>query len=130
MHYLKCINLFNYLLDKLHAGQRQQAPISVIEEIQNPLLHLTERLNGERIPEVVMRTEDILRAINEIRSTAGLTALTDTMKRTLVDGISELKTIICTKAFKYFQTVDFEPSPEIVPLMREVVSVALQKGEI
>lgn len=63
-----------------------------------------------------------------IKSTNGLINLTDAMKNTLVSGISEISDLISLLAYSYFQTHDFEPTNEIIPVMRNVVRVALAKG--
>jgi len=67
-------------------------------------------------------------SILAIKSTNGLLHLTEGMKNTLTSGISELSNLISLEAYQYFQTHDFEPTEEIIPVMRSIVSVALAKG--
>ena len=69
-----------------------------------------------------------MESIIAIKSTAGLTHLTDVMKNTLNNGITELVDILSLEAYSFFQVNDFEPTEEIIPVMRHVVSVALAKG--
>lgn len=69
-----------------------------------------------------------MESILVIKSTPGLISLTDVMKNTVSTGLTELSDIISLEAYKHFQTNDFEPTAEIIPVMRNVVSVALAKG--
>ena len=87
-------------------------------------------LDKEATPEINNRINDIMESILVIKSTEGLIFLTDTMKNVLTSGIQELQSIISLEAFDYFQLHDFEPTPEIIPVMRNVVKVALSKGVI
>ena len=129
MHYLECIALLNYQLKKLCAGQRTQVPVSVADETLQTLMNI-QTLLGDNIAELTMRINDIMRAIGIVNSTHGLVVLSETMKKTLVDGLTEIHDNICLKAFDYYKVNDFEPTEQIIPVMRRVVSVALEKGVI
>ena len=129
MHYLECIALLNYLLRKLCAGQRMQVPATVAEEVQQTVIAVNKRLPKDAFNET-MRANDIMDSISVIKSTDGLVYLTEQMKNTLIDGITELCDGLCLRAFTYFQTNDFEPTEEMIKIMRNVVSVALEKGVI
>ena len=128
MHYLECIALLEFLQKKLYAGQRVQVPVSVVDEVQTSIIALRKRLEKENNAEIDSRIRDLMESVFVIKSTNGLVNLTDAMKNTLVSGISEVSDLISLLAYSYFQTHDFEPTNEIIPVMRNVVRVALAKG--
>jgi hypothetical protein len=74
------------------------------------------------------QVQDIMGSLSTIKNTEGLTNLTDNMKSLLVDGIRDLSDSICLDAYNYFKIHDFEPTAQVIPAMRTVVSVALEKG--
>lgn len=129
MHYLECIALLNYQLKKLCAGQRVQVATSVAEETLQTLINL-QTLLGNDIGELTMRIHDIMNAIGVITAQSGMDVLTDAMKKSLVDGLTEVHDAICLKAFEYYKVTDFQPTEQIIPVMRRVVQVALDKGVI
>ena len=128
MHYLECIALLEFLQKKLFAGQRVQVPVTVVDEVQTSIIALRKRLEKENNAEIDSRIRDLMESVFVIKSTNGLVNLTDAMKTTLVSGISEISDLISLLAYSYFQTHDFEPTNEIIPVMRNVVRVALAKG--
>ena len=128
MHYLKCIALLEFLQKKLYAEQRQQVPVSVVSEVQRTLIGVQKLMEKETDPEVSNRIDDIMVSIIAVQNTPGLTSLTDSMKTTITSGVSELSEMLSLKAYRYFQVNDFEDTPEIIPVLRSVVKVALQKG--
>jgi hypothetical protein len=87
-------------------------------------------LENNLTPEISNRINDIMASVLVIKQTPGLTNLTESMKTALTTGIQELITIISLESYSYFQVHDFEPTPEIIPVLRGVVQVALSKGVI
>lgn len=87
-------------------------------------------MESEDDPELSAALRDTLESTLVISSTAGLQYLSDTMKNALSEGLNTLKANICMKAFEYFKLHDFEPTPDVVPIMRSVVQVALEKGAL
>ena len=130
MHYLECIALLNYLQKKLCAGQRTQVPASVVDEVQTTMIALNQRLEQENDINLQARIRDTMEAVYVVKNTQGLIFLTDSMKNSLVSGVSELMEMICMLAFRYYQLNDFEPTEQLIPVLRKVVEVALQKGAI
>lgn len=128
MHYLECIALLGFLRKKLYAEQRTQVPIAVVDEVQTTIIALQKRLEKEHNAEIDSRIRDLMSSILAIQSTKGLDNLTESMKNTLISGLTEVSDTISLLAFRYFQTHDFEPTDEIIPVMRNVVRVALAKG--
>lgn len=130
MRYLECIAMLEYLLKKLCNGQRTQVPVSVVTEVQTVIVQLNKKLENEKNHELTVRIRDILEAVEVVKSTTGMQFLTDTIKTTLNSGVSELVSILRLLAFEYFKTNHFEPTEEIIPVMRGVVGEALAKGVI
>lgn len=130
MNYLECMALLSYVSKKLCAGQRMQVPVSVLDEMQTSLISLRKRLEKEEDPMMMNKLNDLMIAVNDIKKTNGLISLTDNMKQVCVDGVRDLADDIAIKAFYYFKTHEFEPTQQIIPIMRRVVEVALERGEL
>lgn len=130
MHYLECIAMLEYLLKKMSNGQRTQVPVSVVDEVQTVIIALNKKLKDESNTLVTVRIRDILEAVQVVKSTQGILFLTEMMKDQINSGIQELLSCIRLAAFEYFKTHDFEPTPQIIPVMRSVVKEALSKGVI
>ncbi len=130
MHYLKCIALLSFMLKKLNAGQRASVPISAVDEVQTGMVSIQTLLGGEKDPEVSNRINDVMASTLIIKQTQGLVNLSDDMKNTLIQGVTELKDMISLLAFDYFKVHDFEPTKQLIPVLRTVVKTALEKGVI
>lgn len=128
MRYLECIEMLKYLLKKVYAGQRKQVPVSACKEVQTVILQVKKKVEKDLTPQEESRIKDVLNAINIAEGTSGLLNLTDVMKNAVVEGLSELCDSLSMQAFDYFKYNDFEPTEEIIPLMRGVVEVVLRKG--
>lgn len=128
MHYLKCIALLEFLQKKLYAEQRQQVPVSVVNEAQTTIVGVGKLLEKETDHAIRNRINDIMESILVIQKVPGLTSLTESMKVALTSGIEELADMLCLKAYKFYQVNDFEDTPEIRSVLRNVVKVALAKG--
>lgn len=75
-----------------------------------------------------VRFEDTMAALHLAQNTQGMLYLTDEMKTAIVDGVTECSSAIAVKAYYYFGTHEFEPTTQIIPIMRYVVECALAKG--
>ncbi len=132
MHYLECITLLNYLLEKLNVGQRTQVPISVCDEIMSVLLQINKKLeNKPQDAMLVAALQDVYLAASAAKQTLGVLVLTDAMKCALTDGLMKIKRTLAIVAYRYFQhsdTIPDEPSKELVKVLRDVVSVAAEEG--
>lgn len=85
-------------------------------------------LEKEENPAIRNQINDIMESIIIVKRTEGLTNLTEAMKNAIGSGINELLCTVAEEAFYFFQVNDFEPTNEIVPVMRKVVTVALERG--
>lgn len=128
MHYLECIAMLNYLLKKLHSGQRTQVPVTVVDDVQQVMVQLSRKLEKETDVQITARIRDVMEALAEVSEVKGALVLTDTMKSALVSGLTELLTAVQLATYEYYKYNDFEPTPEIVEVMRGVVATALDKG--
>lgn len=102
----------------------------MVDEVQTVIIALNKKLKDENNTLVTVRIRDILEAVQVVKSTQGILFLTEMMKDQINSGIQELLSCIRLAAFEYFKTHDFEPTPQIIPVMRSVVKEALSKGVI
>ena len=129
MHYLECIQLLDYLLGKLHSKERVQVPVSVLEDLMTVISTVREKLAEETNPMLKARIDDTLSCYTLAKERPNLINLTEDMKSAIVSGVMELRSECCILAFHYFQTHDFEPTAQIIPIMRSVVETAIERGD-
>lgn len=130
MHYLECIAMLEFLLKKLHSGQRTQVPVTVADDAQQVMVQLNRKLEDNQDTELRVKLRDTMEAIAEVNNVQGILVLTDVMKQALVNGVTDLLNTLQLLAFDYFKYNDFEPTEEIIPIMRNVVATALARGVI
>lgn len=130
MRYLECIAMLEFLLKKLHSGQRTQVPVTVADDAQQVMVQLNRKLEDVQDTELRVKLRDTMEAIAEVNNVQGILVLTDTMKQALVSGVTDLLNSLQLLAFDYFKYNDFEPTEEVTPVMRGVVATALARGII
>lgn len=130
MRYLECIAMLEFLLKKLHSGQRTQVPVTVADDAQQVMVQLNRKLEDNQDTELRVKLRDTMEAIAEVNNVQGILVLTDAMKQALVSGVTDLLNTLQLLAFDYFKYNDFEPTEEIIPVMRNVVATALARGVI
>lgn len=130
MRYLECIAMLEFLLKKLHSGQRTQVPVTVADDAQQVMVQLNRKLEDNQDTELRVKLRDTMEAIVEVNNVQGILVLTDAMKQALVNGVTDLLNTLQLLAFDYFKYNDFEPTEEIIPIMRNVVATALARGVI
>lgn len=130
MRYLECIAMLEFLLKKLHSGQRTQVPVTVVDDAQQVMVQLNRKLEDNQDTELRVKLRDTMEAIAEVNNVQGILVLTDAMKQALVNGVTDLLNTLQLLAFDYFKYNDFEPTEEIIPIMRNVVATALLRGVI
>lgn len=95
------------------------------------LMRTAERIGNEQTVSYAAVHTDLLQAIGVVREMTSVKYLSDNMKQTMVDGINTLKLEIARLAYDYYSTNDFEPTEEVIPLMRDVVKTySLGGGKI
>lgn len=95
------------------------------------LTSLRTMLAEEQIsdPVVTVSMNDLMGATLVVqKSCNGMINLTDTMKQELIEGIKTLKSAVANAAFHFYETHEFEPRPEVIPLMRDVVETYVEDG--
>lgn len=88
-------------------------------------------LNAEQIhdPLIGVTMNDLLSAMLSVNeNTAGMTNITETMKQELINGVMSVKTEVSNAAFSYYSVTDFEPTPEVTKMMRDVVECYAEAG--
>lgn len=130
MRYLECIAMLEFLLKKLHSGQRTQVPVTVADDAQQVMVQLNRKLEDNQDTELRVKLRDTMEAIAEVNNVQGILVLTDAMKQALVSGVTDLLNTLQLLAFVYFKYNDFEPTEEVIPIMRNVVATALARGVI
>lgn len=130
MRYLECIAMLEFLLKKLHSGQRTQVPVTVADDAQQVIVQLNRKLEDNQDTELRVKLRDTMEAIAEVNNVQGILVLTDAMKQALVSGVTDLLNTLQLLAFDYFKYNDFEPTEEVIPIMRNVVATALARGVI
>lgn len=130
MRYLECIAMLEFLLKKLHSGQRTQVPVTVADDAQQVMVQLNRKLEDNQDTELRVKLRDTMEAIAEVNNVQGILVLTDAMKQALVNGVTDLLNTLQLLAFDYFKYNDFEPTEEVIPIMRNVVATALARGVI
>lgn len=130
MRYLECIAMLEFLLKKLHSGQRTQVPVTVADDAQQVMVQLNRKLEDNQDTELRVKLRDTMEAIAEVNNVQGILVLTDAMKQALVSGVTDLLNTLQLLAFDYFKYNDFEPTEGVIPIMRNVVATALARGVI
>lgn len=128
MKYLECLMMLDYLLRKLHAGQRVQTPVSALNDLKTTIVDVERKLGNDVTIEIYAIFRDLQQSLFLVNFDAGTQFITDKMKEALTSGVSDLHSEICLLAFEFYKVNDFEPTETIIPIMRSVVTVAAQKG--
>lgn len=131
MKLLECLALLDFALESLHAGKRVPVPIGAYYDLVPLLIPLSKKLGTlQTSSECRICLQQLEEAVNLVQFPVGSVYLPDAARDTLVSGINSLRDAICLEAFEYFKWNDFEPTPEVVKIMKSVVQVALRRGVI
>lgn len=81
---------------------------------------MTEEQIHDAMASVTMT--DMIRSVLSIQTAdIKMVNLSEVMKQGLIEGAMKIRNIIATEAFSYYEDHEFEPTPEVIPLMRVVV---------
>ncbi len=122
MNYLEALEICLSALEMMQAGKRVQVPRAKLDELKNMLsqiMSIVEEMN--RTPELNIAVEGLFNAISAALE-INMQVLPDAIKGSIESGLLMVKHEVGEKAFEYFTFHEFEPTPEIIPLMREVVA--------
>lgn len=124
MRYLNCIEMLNYVLKILRSDSRQPVPVSKMPELAACLRGLQAIILEEQINDAVVSVTmtDLIRSTLSVQTTElKMVNLSEAMKQGLIDGVMKVRNAIACQAFDYYDEHEFEPTPEVIPLMRTVV---------
>ena len=131
MKYLDCIEMLEYGLKILKEGQRIQVSTNKMPELLMIVTGTSKKIGAEQSLMYKTTSNDLLQAIGVVQEMKSVKYLSDNMKQTLTDGLNSLKLEISKLAYDYYSTHDFEPTEEVIPIMRDVVKTySLGGGEI
>lgn len=131
MRYLNCVEMLIYTKKLLKADSRTPVPVAKAGELLTCMNSLKSMLIEEQFNDAYLTAtiNDVMSALITISgSNIGMTNMTEAMKQELVSGIDKINSIVCTKAFKFYEENDFEPTDSIIPVMNEVVKSAAENG--
>lgn len=81
---------------------------------------MTEEQINDAMASVTMT--DMIRSVLSIQTAdIKMVNLSEVMKQGLIEGAMKIRNIIASEAFGYYEYHEFEPTPEVIPLMRVVV---------
>lgn len=130
MQYLDCMEMLNYALETLKDGQRVQVPTSKMSDLMTIILRVSDRIGNEQSLSFKTTKDDLLQAILVVQEMKSVSYLNDSIKQTLIEGFKSLKVDVARLAYPYYSLVDFEPTEEVIPLMRDVVKMYSQGGGV
>lgn len=125
MKYLDCIELLELALKLLHKGQRDQVPMSKLQDLQTLVTRTMSRLKDET-PKA--RLTDVVAGIMAAQTNTAVANLPAAMRDTLVAGIDEALSLICDLAWDYYTDNDVPEDEDSVPLLRTVVQYHYERG--
>jgi hypothetical protein len=120
--------ILNYGLSVLKENQRVQVPVSKLSEVMTAVMRTSERLGTEATLQFNITRDSVIQAIGVAQEMKDIKFLSDNAKSILVDGLSSLKFEVAQLAYDYYSMHDFEPTEEIIPVMRDVVRTYSQGG--
>jgi len=123
---LTSVDLFDFLLVKLDAGSRSQIKVTVLPQLVNSLTSITALLKDDILTSQIT---DLINAVNIIKD-SGVSYMSAEMKSTIVDGIRDLRSEVCSQIFDFYSEHDFEPTEQLIKTMTGVVKTCLESGKI
>lgn len=80
-------------------------------------------------PRAIVTLTDLLgAAVSVSQQKNGMINLTDTMKQEFISGVKTIKMAVSTLAYNYYCDVEFEPTADSIPLLRDVVESYAEAG--
>lgn len=122
MKYLDSIELINMQTEVLREGTRMEIDSSDIENITQALYTAVISLDEEdRKGMVAIVLEDVYKSINLVKQ-VNYVKVPDSIRKSLIMGLKKLKYEICLMAYDYYSINEFQPTPEVVEIMQDVVN--------
>lgn len=77
--------------------------------------------NSDNTAFIRVGLNDLTMSISIAQENKAVRYLTDQMRQALAEGLRSVRTNLCKLAYRYYSDFDFEPTDQVIPLMREVV---------
>ena len=130
MNYLEQLALLEFMLNKLYYQTRDQVSVTAIPSITTVTGKIFKTYENTDDPELKRHVVSLGYAIDALTNVKFGDCITDTCKSALVEATVKLRGTIRMKAFDFYKTNDFEPTEEVIPIMRGVVEEALSRKAI
>lgn len=121
-----CIQMYDFLLNKMDAGSRSQVKATMLPQIEQGLITSQTIVTDNQF---LITITDLLDAIDVIKK-SGVTYLTAEMKTSIVEGINSIRATMCEQAYKFYCENDFTPTEQTIPVYRGIVKTCLETGVI
>jgi hypothetical protein len=121
MKYINTMAFLNTALIQIKHNRREPITKSMLKTL---LAVLGKMQSGTSDTRFVQTLSDTIDAVQDILSTDGLTLVPDSIKQQLIQNLLTMKTRTAELAYSYYLFCDFEPTEEIIPIMREIVYLA------
>ena len=125
MKYLDCIELLNLALQQLRKGQRDQVPLTKLQEV---LILVTQSYRRTDNTEAQTALGDVINGLNVAQQNTAVKFLPITMKEVLVQGIDKALIIFCDLAWDYY--MDHDVPEDQFELLRLIVEYHYLKGSV
>lgn len=123
MKYLEEIELLNFQLEVLQEGKRVAVTTEDLDSITSTLCTLINLLGTDvQKGTIGMTISDIYGALTAIKK-MDMEKVEYEMRNSIVTGLQSLKKQIAELAYYYYETHDFIPDENNIPILKEVVSL-------
>lgn len=130
VNYLESLALTDFLLRKLNYETREQVPTTAVTSITGVSFQLLKKLEDATDFHIKQDANNLAYAVSSLKGINFGNCITENCKNILIEAVVQLRGTIRMQAFEYYKVNDFEPTPEIIKIMRGVVEEALSRGAI
>ena len=124
MRYLDSIDLLSFNLTMLKAGSRGSVKISKALSLSQGLTALQRIMLKDQLVDPMMTAKlgKIRDSVVELSNMTGnITVIPGEVKDSLISELKEIQKYVADHAYEWYSTHEFEDTPQVVTLMREVV---------
>lgn len=127
MHYLEAMELMFHIRELIQTQTRVQVTKAKVQEMRVTISQIMILLQKEikEDAQLNLAFTSIFQVL-DVLDKADFDILPDSMKNTIESGMTRLETEIAILAYHFFEKNEFEPTEEIIPLMREVVRLKME----
>jgi hypothetical protein len=120
MSYIQQLKMINTVLELVNSDNRNPVPKQNLCAVLRILTRLPETSITARISGVLA---DMIPAIEKLTSTENLGNIPDNIKQKIIRNVYIIKTEIAKLAYTHYRFNHFEPTEDVIPIMREVVMI-------